>query len=206
MKSIRHYGLVRKAAATVVAILAGCAAGSLEINKSFLPENAGAKGVVIVSVTSTGQYGYALAGPLHFTCDSGATGGLDNNHGLARYIDGERLSIPIPATFPLTNERPMGRIHVIELPAGTCVFDSFSASASGQAATTSIRSSKTMRIAFAVRPDATRYIGSYNMEWSPGRGQPSYNDFYDRDMAVVRTQNPAVSQNAGKAIARVVSW
>lgn len=190
----------------MLALVAGCAAASLETNSSFLPANTTDKGVVIVSVTSSGQYGSALSGALSFRCDSGAAGGLDNHHGLARYIDGERLSVPIPGTFPLTKERPMGRIHVIELPAGNCAFDSFAASASGQTgALTSIRSTKTMRIAFAVRPNARQYIGNFNMDWSPGRGVPSWNDAYDRDMTVVGIHNPTL-QGVQKTMGRVVSW
>jgi hypothetical protein len=196
---------LRPLAPLLVALLAGCAAASLEANKSFLPADPGATGIVIVSVTSTGQYGAALGGPLHFTCESGASGGLDNNHGLARYIDGERLSIPIPATFPLTRERPMGRIHVVELPAGNCAFDGFSASASGNVTTTSFSLGRTMRIAFVVRPNTTQYVGNFNMDWSPGRGRASWIDSYDRDMAVARQQNPAL-QNAQKSLGRVVSW
>lgn len=189
-----------------VLILGGCAAG-IEMNGSFVPPNTAQTGVVVVSVTSTGRYGNALSGNLSFECVSGASGKLENSYGLARYIDGDRLSIPISADLQLSADRPMGKIHVVQLPPGKCVFHNFRASASNGTVTTSWRSSTTMNIPFSVKANAFEYVGNFDMNWSPNKGVATFNDFYDRDLTVIRKQNPALlGREVEKSVAKVSSW
>jgi hypothetical protein len=189
----------------LVLILGGCAS-TIELNNEFMAPNATEKGVVVISVTNTGLYGSALSGDLSFTCNSGASGKLENYHGLARYIDGERLSIPIPANFQLNSQRPMGRIHVIQLPSGNCAFNNFKASATGMTTRTSIKSNDSLKIVFDVKANTYQYIGNFDMKWAPGGGRASFNDFYERDLTVIGNQNPSLlGRNVEKSIGKVVS-
>jgi hypothetical protein len=169
-----------------------------EVDRKFLTGSEARKGVVVFSTTHTGEYRYKLSGALSFTCDSGVKGQVDDDYALVRYIDGERPSIPV-GNPTLRPEHPMGRIHMLELPAGNCVFNLYRASASGMNTTTTLNA-RPFLIPFTVPDGGVAYVGNYNMEWLPGGGRRSFNDYYDRDLAALKTQNASPSGPVEKRI------
>src|ERR1043165_3955650 len=120
---------------------------------------------------------------------------------MAQYIDGQRPPIPVgnPDVQP---DHPMGRIHILELPAGPCEFNSYRAAASGMNTMTTLRT-RPFAVRFTV-PDqgGIAYVGNYNMEWLPGAGRRSFNDFYDRDLAALKAQNVSLPGPVEKRIGR----
>ena len=169
--------------ALVLLVLSACAVAP-EVDRSFLTGSETHKGVVVFSTTHTGEYRYKLSGTLSFSCVSGLKGQVDDFHTLVQYIDGERPSIPVgnPVLHP---EHPMGRIHMLELPAGNCVFDSYRAKAYGMNTTTTL-SARPFLVRFTVPDGGVAYIGNYNMEWLPDGGRRSFNDYYERDLAALK--------------------
>ncbi len=189
------------------AALSGCAATPPSVDKRFITGTDGKRGIVVFSATRTGSHGSILSGYLRFTCVSGARGEVPDHGALARYIDGERVPIPISPTLVIDKNRPLGLIHVLELPAGTCRFYFFRAEAHGMAVTTTAVSKKPFSIKFDVMENRTTYIGSFNVDWDSAGGRPSFEDYFERDIAALKKQNPDIfSQNVEKQIATVLHW
>jgi hypothetical protein len=174
--------------APVVLILSACAGTTPELDRTFLTGGEARKGIVVFSTTHTGQYRNKLSGTLEFACESGAKGKVRDDYGVVQYIDGERPPIPVgnPDVRP---DHPMGRIHILELPAGTCVFNAYSAGASVMNNMSTTLTARPFAIRFTVPDHGVAYIGSYNMEWAPEAGRRSFNDYYDRDLRALKAQN-----------------
>lgn len=196
----------RAAVAMALVVLAGCASTPPTIDRSFVTAAHGRKGVVIFTTARTGTYGSILSGKLNFRCGAGARGEVEDHGTLVRYIDGERVPIPISANLVVEKSRPLGRIHMLELPAGGCEFYFYSAVAHGMNTTTTATSRRPFSIKFNVAENQTTYIGSFNVDWTARGATPSLEDYFERDVTALKQQSPDAPQDIKKDLATVVHW
>jgi len=195
-------------AAGVVA-LAGCA--------FFRPAPQDARGTVIVSATGAGP---TMDGWLKFRCQGGANGEIAN-HGravrvsggaarsfaMADYFDARHRAVARGTDFP----RASGQVHALNLPSGACEFFSYSAAAFG----IGVPLTKTVivkgqdsdfSIRFDVPPNGTAYIGSFNVSTAEGALRYSYEDQYERDVAVLKAQDERAFPLLDKQMGTVTRW
>lgn len=192
---------------TLLSVLAlgGCAA-TAELNRDFLKAGPIRTGTVLVSVTKTGQHGHILSGSVRFRCGT-VEGTLPDHDNLGRYIDGERLAIPISPKLQVTAARPMGKIHVVELPAGPCEFFGYGASASNGYVTTSVGTKRPFSIKFEVTEAQINYIGNFNADFEGNGVRYSFNDTQERDLAALKRINPdLINKPVVSSVAVVNGW
>jgi hypothetical protein len=184
--------------------LVGCASGPPAVDRSFVTAAHSKKGVVIFTTARTGTYGSILSGKLNFRCEQGVRGEVADHGAFARYIDGEKLSIPISSSLIIEKNRPMAVIHMLELPAGGCEFYFYRAVAHGMNMITTANSKRPFSIKFNVVENQTTYIGGFNADWNARGGTPSFGDYFERDIAALKKQSPEVAvQDVKKEIASV---
>jgi hypothetical protein len=189
---------MNRLALTLALILSGCGSPP-ELDRSYLSGAEQATGVVIFSITRTGPH-QAPGAKVEFRCEAGARGDAADHHMRTHYIDGPALPIPVPPDFRLGPERPGGRLHMLELPAGPCEFHTWSAMSVGQYGEVGSGSSK-LSIRFEVPANRTAYIGSLNAEWSGARSyRLTFTDQYERDLAALRKQNVALPADVRKQL------
>jgi len=182
-------------------VLGACAGTTPEVDREFLSGNEAHKGIVVFSTTHTGEFRDKLAGTLSFNCESGAKGTVKDHFAIVRFIDGGGPSGPFIGNPVVTPDRPMGRIHILELPSGSCAFTAYWASRSDMGTITTFRPPPFV-IRFTVPEGGIAYIGNYNMHWRPSGGQRTFNDYYERDMAALKTQNVSLPGSVEKRVGR----
>ncbi|WP_455199042.1 hypothetical protein [Kaarinaea lacus] len=124
--------------------LAGCASAP-GINKSFLTGASDSTGKIIFSFTKTGRYGNILSGKLRLSCIPDVDGEIADGRSFVKYIDGGSPGIPISADLNITSQRPLGIVHLLELPEGDCKLFAYSGLAHGMASTTTEKKAKAPR-------------------------------------------------------------
>lgn len=189
----------------LILVLGGCAA-TAEINRDYISAGPSRTGTVVVSVTDTGQYGQILAGNIRFRCGD-IEGKLADHDVISRYLDGERLATPISLKLEVTRERPIGIVHVVELPIGQCEFFSYVASGGNGQVIVSVGTKRPFSIVFNVTESQVNYIGNFNTHFDNDRASYSFNDTQDRDLVALKRINPnIISKSVVKSVARVNNW
>lgn len=189
----------------MVSLITGCASAP-GVDKSFISGASGKTGIIIFSFTKTGRYGNIPTGKMRLNCDSDVEGEIADGKGFVRYIDGGSPDIPISANLNITKERPLGLVHILELPAGNCKLFSYSGLAYGMNSKTTANSLKPFSIKFEVKDGKTVYIGNFNTEWSQIAASYTFNDYFDRDIKAIQQQSPdLLGNNIEKQISTLVS-
>lgn len=128
------------------------------------------------SFTKNGRYGDLYSGELSFKCGSNTYGDVPDAIMFVKYLDGGSPDIPISAGLEIKKDRPLGHMHLLELPAGNCEFISYTGVTADMTTRTTLNS-KPFSIKFEVKEGRTTYVGNFNLDWSTTGFKFSYNDF-----------------------------
>jgi hypothetical protein len=174
--------------AFVFIFLAGCANLQSQINPDYKLDAKSGQGIVVFTTTLSGEVAsgwYLKFKVLYASSTSANPADLFEVWTTQRFLDTGELAIaPFRISIDVSDDRPLGRLHVLELKGGDYEFYSYYASGSKI-------DTQPFSFQFKVSPGTVTYVGNvhfYQKEtgYKASRINMSINDRQDRDLALFR--------------------
>lgn len=180
--------LKRLLPATIVLFCAlwvlGCSGYEKTITNGQIPDKSSGKGVVVFSLTRTGQIDYNL-----FLNLRGMENGYDQP--LPLYHDPDSIEGPV-ISFTKLN----GRLAVMELPQGIYEFYNWEGHSSFGRGKSRIRPKTEFSKKFLVKAGEVKYLGNLHLALSRSAFKLLVLDMEDRDLSILHKDNPLITPNS----------
>lgn len=167
----------------IIALLLGGCASAPNIGKDYSLDEAKGKGILLVSMTRSGDRGFNMFVDLR---------GVDNKYDQAVPVTDLFASLDWSCPITETSE-PCGRLAVIELPQGEYEFYSWHGGSSNGKISTSVKAMNEFSKRFKVTSGKVVYVGNVHLAIGGGRFAMRISDKRDRDLPLFSSKYPKIA-------------